>query len=55
MQGSEFILINKADVAQPGEIEAATEWLSERFPDKPIIPVSVKDGTNLEKVYELIK
>ena len=55
MQGSEFILINKADVAQPGEIEEATKWLSERFPDKPIIPVSVKDGTNLEKVYELIK
>ena len=55
MQGSEFILINKADVAQPGEIEDATAWLSERFPNKPIIPVSVKDGTNLEKVYELIK
>ena len=55
MQGSEFILINKADVAQPGEIEDATAWLSERFPNKPIIPVSVKDGTNLEKVYEPIK
>ncbi|MBQ4411475.1 MAG: GTPase [Candidatus Methanomethylophilus sp.] len=55
MQGSEFILINKADVAQSGEIEDATAWLSERFPNKPIIPVSVKDGTNLEKVYELIK
>ena len=55
MQGSDFILINKCDVAQPGEIEDATAWLSERFPNKPIIPVSVKDGTNLEKVYELIK
>ncbi len=55
MQGSDFILINKSDVAQPGEIESATEWLKERFPDKPIIPVSVKEGTNLEKAYEMIQ
>ena len=55
MQGSDFILINKCDVAQPGEIEDATAWLSERFPNKPIIPVSVTEGTNLEKAYELIQ
>lgn len=55
MQGSDFILINKSDVAQPGEIEEATAWLQQRFPNKPIIPVSVKEGTNLEKAYEMIE
>lgn len=55
MQGSEFILINKADVAKEGEIEEATAWLNARFPNKPVIPVSVKEGTNLEKAYELIQ
>ena len=55
MQGSEFILINKSDLAKPGEIENPTKWLNERFPDKEVIPVSVKDGTNLEKVYGMMK
>ena len=55
MQGSDFILINKSDLAKDGEIEDATAWLNERFPEKPVIPVSVKEGTNLEKAYELIQ
>lgn len=55
MQGSDFILINKCDVAQEGELEEATKWLNERFPNKPVIPVSVKEGTNLEKAYEMIQ
>ncbi|AGI47949.1 putative GTPases (G3E family) [Thermoplasmatales archaeon BRNA1] len=55
MQGSDFILINKCDLAKDGEIEEATKWLNERFPDKEIIPVSVKEGTNLDKVYGMME
>ena len=55
MKGAEFILINKCDVAGPGEIEEATAWLNSRFPGKPVIPVSVKEGTNLDKAYEMIQ
>ena len=55
MNGSEFIMINKADVAKPGEIEEATAWLKGHFPDKEVIPVSVKENTNLERVYELME
>lgn len=54
MQGSDFILINKSDLAGPGEIEGAAEWLSERFPGREIIPVSVKEGENLDKVYGMM-
>jgi len=54
MHGSEFIMINKADLAKPGEIENATAWLKSRFPDKEVIPVSVKENTNLERVFELM-
>ena len=54
MHGSEFIMINKADLAKPGEIEDATAWLKSRFPDKEVIPVSVKENTNLERVFELM-
>jgi len=54
MNGSEFIMINKADLAKPGQIEGATEWLKGHFPDKEVFPVSVKDGTNLDKVYGLM-
>lgn len=55
MQGSDFILINKSDVATGNEIEEATSWLNDHFPNKPVIPVSVKEGTNLENAYELIQ
>ena len=55
MHAAEFIMINKADVAKPGEIEAATAWLQSRFPGRTVIPVSVKEGTNLDKVYELME
>ncbi len=55
MHGAEFIMINKADLAKPGQIEYATKWLNDRFPDKPVIPVSVKEGTNLEKVYGMME
>ena len=55
MQGSDFILINKSDLAKDGEIEEATAWLNGRFPGKEVIPVSVKEGTNLDKVFEMMQ
>ncbi len=55
MTGSDFILINKSDLATPEQINDATSWLKERFPAKDIVPVSVKDGTNLDRVYEMMQ
>ncbi len=55
MHGSEFIMINKADIAKPGQIDSATAWLKSHFPEKEVIPVSVKENTNLERVYELME
>ncbi|MFA6870067.1 MAG: GTP-binding protein [Methanomethylophilus sp.] len=55
MTGSDFILINKSDLATPEQINGATSWLKERFPAKDIVPVSVKDGTNLDRVYEMMQ
>jgi len=55
MTGSDFILINKCDLATPGQLETATDWLAKRFPDKTIMPVSVKEGTNLDKVYGMMR
>lgn len=54
MKGSDLILINKSDLAGPGDMESAMAWLSERFPDTKIIPVSIKTGKNLGRVYELM-
>ncbi len=55
MHGSEFILINKCDIATPESISKAKTWLAAEFPEKEIIPVSTKTGENLERVYELMK
>ena len=55
MQGCNFILINKSDLATPEELAEATNWLNFEYPDKPVYPVSVKDGTNMDKVRELMK
>lgn len=55
MHGSEFILLNKCDLAKNGEIEEATAWLKHQFPDKEVIPVSNKTGEKLDKVYEKMK
>ncbi len=54
MKGSDLILINKSDLAGPGDMKSAMAWLSERFPDTKIIPVSIKTGKNLGRVYELM-
>jgi G3E family GTPase len=55
MQGSEFILINKSDLATPEELTKANVWLKKEFPDKQVIEVSTKLGTNMDKVYGLMQ
>lgn len=54
MHGSDFILINKSDLATPEKIKEVTDWLSSEFPGKNILPISIKTGENLDKVYELM-
>ena len=55
MHGSDFILINKSDLATAQKIEEIKRWLSFEFPDKPLLSISVKTGENLDKVYEMMK
>jgi G3E family GTPase len=52
MSGSDIILINKADLAEPGQIEHIKAWFADNFPDKPIFPVSAKTGENLDVLFE---
>ena len=55
MHGCNFILINKADLATPEELAEVTNWLKFEYPDKPVYPISIKDGKNMDKVRELMK
>lgn len=52
MQGSEFILINKCDLATPAKIKSAEAWLKKEFPGKEIIQVSTKTGQNLDEIQK---
>lgn len=54
MEGSDFILINKSDLTTPEKMKEVKDWISLEFPDKKILPVSIKTGENLDKVYELM-
>ena len=55
MSGSDLILINKVDLAKPGQIDHVKAWFAENYPDKPIISVSAKTGENMDKLYEFIQ
>lgn len=55
MQGCNFILINKSDAVSPEKLAEIKNWLSSEYPDKPIHSVSVKEGSNMDKVHELMK
>ena len=55
MQASDFILLNKTDLSTPEKIKEITGWLKEKFPEIPVLPVSVKTGENFEKVEEMMK
>lgn len=54
LSSADFIVINKEDLAKPGQIDEIKTWLSAEFPGKQIVSASVKNKTNLEKIYELM-
>ena len=55
MMGADFVLINKKDIAKPGQIEFIEEWFKNEFPEKKIMIISAKTGDNLESVYGMMK
>ncbi len=55
MHGSDFVLINKADLATPEKLAEVTNWFTYEYPDKPVYAISVKEGINMDKVHELMK
>ncbi|MFA6804654.1 MAG: GTP-binding protein [Candidatus Methanomethylophilaceae archaeon] len=54
MNGSKFLLINKCDLASKEDIEETEKYLKECFPNKDVIPVSVKTGENLDTLFGLM-
>jgi G3E family GTPase len=55
MAGADFVLINKKDLAKPGQIEGIAEWFAKEFPDKQVMVVSAKTGETMESVYGMMK
>jgi G3E family GTPase len=55
MHECNFILINKSDLSTPERLAEVTDWLASEYPDKPIYSISVTEGTNMDKVHELMK
>ena len=52
MSAADIILINKIDIAQPGQVEHIKKWFSDNYPDKPVVAVSAKTGENMDNLYE---
>jgi G3E family GTPase len=55
MMGADFVLINKKDLAKPGQVESIEGWFKKEFPDKKVMIISAKTGENLDSVYEMMK
>lgn len=55
MNKADVILINKVDLAKPGQIDEIEQYLKTNFPGKPVIAVSAKTGENVDKLYELMR
>lgn len=55
MSNADFILINKADLAKPGQIDEMKAWLHEQFPEKPLEVISAKNDENMDKLYEMMR
>ncbi len=55
MTAADFILINKIDLAKPGQVEEITGWFSKEFPDKKVLTISAKTEENMDHVYEMMK
>ena len=52
MSGADLVLINKVDLAQPGQVGHIRDWFSKNFPDKPVHAVSAKTGEGMDSLYE---
>ena len=55
MSKADFILINKLDLAKPGQIDEVTSWLKQEYPDKPVMAISAKTDENIDKLYEMMR
>ena len=55
MSKADFILINKMDLAKPGQIEEVSGWLKAQYPDKPVMAISAKTDENIDKLYEMMR
>lgn len=55
MSGADFVLINKSDLAKPGQLEEMEEYIRAQFPGKKVVSISAKNNTNLDAVYEMMK
>lgn len=55
MSNADFILINKKDLARPGQIEEVTGWLNKEFPGKPVFAISAKTDENIDQLYEMMR
>lgn len=55
ISSADFVLINKSDLARPGQVDEVMRWIECNFPDKPSIAISAKTGENLDKLYEMMK
>ena len=52
MSGADLVLINKVDLAKPGQVEHIRQWFSQNFPEKPVEAVSAKTGENMDKLFD---
>ncbi len=55
MSNSDFILINKKDLARPGQIEEVSAWLNKEFPNRPVFAISAKTDENIDQLYEMMR
>lgn len=55
MSAADFVLINKSDLAKPGQLDEMKKWINEQFPGKPVEAISAKNDSNLDKVYEMMQ
>jgi len=52
MSGADLVLINKCDLAKPGQVDHIRQWFAQNFPDKPVEAVSAKTGENMDKLFD---
>ena len=55
MSKADFILLNKADLATPEQIEEVKTWINNKYPGKKTITISAKEDENMDEVYELMR